>query len=90
MLIWGFVLFFMGILAVLDSLYNYGQVFRSANSIMYMLLSLGVLIRAKILGTKGYREQLVRKNIELAEKVKELQDSLALLEKQRVEEKIPN
>jgi hypothetical protein len=79
----------MGVLAVLDSQFNYGQIFRSANSVMYLLLSLGVLIRAKILGTKGYREQLVRKNIELEEKVKELQHSLTLLEKQGVEQNIP-
>lgn len=89
MLIWSFVLLGLGILAVFDSQLNYGQIFRSANSVVYMLLSLGVLIRTKILKSQGYRERLVRKNIELEAKVEELQRSLTLLEKQGVEENIP-
>jgi hypothetical protein len=89
MLIWSLVLFGLGILAVLDSQFNYGQIFRSANSIVYMLLSLGVLIRTKILGTKGYREWLVRRNIELEAKVEELQRSLTLLEQKAGKQDIP-
>ncbi len=90
MLIWSFVLLGLGVLAVLDSQLNYGQIFRSANSVVYMLLSLGVLIRTKILKSQGYRERLVRKNIELETKVEELQRSLTLLEKQGVEQNIPS
>ena len=90
MLIWSFVLLGLGVIAVLDSQFNYGQIFRSANSVVYMLLSLGVLIRTKILKSQGYRERLVRKNIELEAKVEELQHSLTLLEKQGVEENIPS
>lgn len=93
MLIWSIVLLGLGILAVLDAQFNYGYVFRSANSIVFMLLSLGVLIRTKILKTQGFREQLIRKNIELEAKVKELQhslQSLPLLEKQVVELKSQN
>ena len=89
MLIWSFVLFGLGVLAVLDSQFNYGQIFRSANSIMYMLLSLGILIRAKLIKTRGYREQLVRRNIELEEQVKGLQHSLQLLEQKTEQEKVP-
>ena len=89
MLIWSFVLLGLGVLAVLDSQLNYGQIFRSANSVVYMLLSLGVLIRTKILKIQGYRERLVRKNIELEAKVEELQHSLTLLEKQGVDQNIP-
>jgi len=89
MLIWSLVLFGLGVLAVLDSRFNYGHVFRSANSIMYMLLSLGILIRIKIMANQGYRERLVRKNIELEDKVEELQRSIVFLEKQDVEKNIP-
>ena len=89
MLIWSLVLLGLGILAVLDAQFNYGHIFRGANSVMFMLMSLGVLIRTKILGNQGYREQLVRKNIELEDKVKELQRSLTLLEKQGVDQNIP-
>jgi hypothetical protein len=89
MLIWSIMLLGLGVLAVLDSQFNYGHIFRSANSVIYMLLSLGILIRTKIMGTQGYREQLVRKNIELQEKVEELQRSLDNLKKQSVEKNIP-
>ncbi|MEE9553172.1 MAG: hypothetical protein V3W18_02650 [candidate division Zixibacteria bacterium] len=88
MLIWSFVLLGLGILAVLDSQFNYGHIFRSTNAVVYLLLSLGVLIRTKILGNQGYRERLVRKNIELEAKVEELQRSLALLEKRDVKQNI--
>ncbi len=88
MLIWSIVLLVLGILAVIDSQVNYGQIFRSANSILFMLLALGVLIRTKILGTRGFRERLVRKNIELESRVEELERSLAQLEKKPVEENI--
>ncbi len=89
MLIWSIVLLVIGILAVIDSQVNYGQIFRSANSVLFMLLALGVLIRTKILGTKGFRERLVRKNIELETEIQELKRSLAHLQKPPVEEKIP-
>lgn len=89
MLIWSIVLLALGILAVLDSQFNYGQIFRSANSFLYMLLSLGILIRTKLMGTQGYRERLVRKNIELESKVEELQRSIALLENKQVEKNVP-
>ncbi len=88
MLIWSIVLLLLGILAVIDSQVNYGQIFRSANSVLFMLLALGVLIRTKIMGTKGFRERLVRKNLELEARVEELERSLAQLEKKPVEENI--
>lgn len=89
MLIWSIVLLVLGILAVIDSQVNYGQVFRSANSVLFMLLALGVLIRTKILGTRGFRERLVRKNIELEARVEELERALNIVKKQPVEENIP-
>ncbi len=89
MLIWSIVLLILGILAVIDSQVNYGQIFRSANSILFMLLALGVLVRTKILGTRGFREKLVRKNIELEARVEELERALGLLKKQEVEQNVP-
>ncbi len=89
MLIWSIVLLVLGILAVIDSQANYGQVFRSANSVLFMLLSLGILVRTKVLGTRGFRERLVRKNIELEARVGELERSLAQMKKQQAEQNIP-
>ena len=47
MLFWSTMLFFLGVLAFLDSIFNYGEIFRQVNSFMFMLISLGVLIRLK-------------------------------------------
>jgi hypothetical protein len=89
MLVWSIVLLVLGILAVIDSQVNYGQVFRSANSLLFMLLSLGILVRTKVLGTKGFRERLVRKNIELEARVEELERSLAQMKNQQAEQNVP-
>ena len=89
MLIWSIVLLILGILAVIDSQVNYGQIFRSANSILFMLLALGVLVRTKILGTRGFRERLVRKNLELEARVEELERALNIVKKQPEEQNIP-
>ena len=45
MLGWCAILFMLGILAFLDSLFNYGDIFRQVNSVFFMLVSLGLLIR---------------------------------------------
>jgi hypothetical protein len=41
------MLFLLGVLAFLDSIFNYGEIFRQVNSFMFMLISLGVLIRLR-------------------------------------------
>jgi len=45
MFIWCAVLFFLGIVAFLDSIFNYGEIFRQVNSVLFMLISLALLIR---------------------------------------------
>jgi cytochrome c oxidase subunit IV len=45
MLVWCSFLFFLGVLAFLDSIFNYGEIFRQGNAFLFMLLSLGLLIR---------------------------------------------
>jgi len=45
MFIWCGVLFFLGIMAFMDSIFNMGEVFRKVNSVLFMLISLGLLIR---------------------------------------------
>jgi hypothetical protein len=39
------MLFLLGIAAFLDSLFNYGEIFRQINSVLFMLISLALLIR---------------------------------------------
>jgi hypothetical protein len=47
MVFWSTVLFVLGVLAFLDSLFNYGEIFRQINTFMFMLISLGVLTRIR-------------------------------------------
>lgn len=65
MLIWGLVLFALGALAVLDSLFSYGHVFRSANSVLFLLVSLGILTRTRSLEKLRFKEQLLESKNEL-------------------------
>jgi len=72
MLIWGLVLFALGVFAFLDSQLNYGYLFRSANAVLFMLVSLGVLVRTRILEKLGFKERLLEQNDELKERIREL------------------
>ncbi|HBZ00691.1 MAG TPA: hypothetical protein DEO84_05130 [candidate division Zixibacteria bacterium] len=74
MFIWGLVLFGLGIAAFLDTQFNFGNIFRTANSFMFMLVSLGIMIRTRSLKKLGFREQLIVHNDELKEKVMELRN----------------
>lgn len=49
MLTWCTILFVLGVLAFLDSVISppYGDIFRKANSLLFMLISLGMLIRLR-------------------------------------------
>ncbi len=69
MLIWCAILFGLGILAFMDSLFNYGEIFRQVNSVLFMLTSLGLLVRTttKIKGRQleTYQEQMARLEMEV-------------------------
>ena len=54
MLTWCTILFRLGILAFLDAIFNYGEIFRRVNSLLFMLISLGVLWRPR---SERYRYQ---------------------------------
>lgn len=65
MLVWCMTLFGLGVLAFLDTIFNYGEIFRRVNSIFFMLLSLGLLVRTKMLIKFGRIEGLMKRNAEL-------------------------
>ena len=48
MLTWCTILFVLGILSFLDTIFNYGDIFRKVNSVVFMLISLGLLIRTSM------------------------------------------
>lgn len=69
MLIWCAVLFGLGVLAFMDSIFNYGDIFRQVNSVLFLLTSLGLLVRTttKIRGKQmeSYQEQVARLEMEV-------------------------
>jgi|WetSurMetagenome_2_1015567.scaffolds.fasta_scaffold110445_2 hypothetical protein len=74
MLIWSMVLFALGILALLDSQFNYGYLFRTANSAVFMLVALGILIRTRMLEKMGIKERLLLNNDELRARMLKIKD----------------
>ena len=88
MIIWGIVLFCLGVIATLDSQFNYGYMLRFYNSTLFMLLSLGVLIRARVLHQRGEKEKLKATKEELEEKVQQLEARLAKYESEESKEEL--
>jgi hypothetical protein len=72
MLIWCSVLLFLGIAAFLDSLFTFGDIFRRINSVLFMLVSLGLLVRTSTKIRLAQREGLQKKIKQLEEQVTEL------------------
>jgi hypothetical protein len=72
MLIWCSVLLFLGIAAFLDSLFTFGDIFRRINSVLFMLVSLGLLVRTSTKIRLAQREGLQKKIRQLEEQVTEL------------------
>lgn len=56
MLLWIFVLFLLGAIAFVDSVYNFGEIFRQINSVMFLLVSMGLLVRTTTLKRRGRLE----------------------------------
>jgi hypothetical protein len=56
MLLWVFVLFGLGLSAFVDSIFNFGDIFRQVNSVMFLLVSVGLLVRTTTLKKRGRLE----------------------------------
>jgi len=67
MLVWCGILFSLGILAFMDSIFNYGEIFRQVNSVFFMLVSLGLLVRTTTKIRHAAREKLAERmtNLEM-------------------------
>ena len=74
MFVWCGVLFFLGILAFVDSIFNMGEVFRKVNSVMFMLISLGLLIRTTTKIKSQKLENSQKRIFNLERQVKALED----------------
>ena len=69
MLAWCVILFVLGILAFLDTIFNYGEIFRKVNSVVFMLVSLGLLVRTSIKMRLKRTEALIARIAELEEHI---------------------
>ncbi len=78
MLVWCGILFGLGIMAFLDSLFNYGEIFRQVNSVLFMLVSLGLLVRT----TTKIRRATVEKQVD---RLKSAEEELATLRREKTE-----
>jgi hypothetical protein len=62
MLFWSAVLFLLGVAAFLDSMFNYGEIFRKINSVLFLLISLAILVRTttkiKAARIEGYEKRI--------------------------------
>ena len=69
MFIWCTILFLLGIAAFLDSIFNYGMIFRQINSVFFMLISLALLVRTttkmKKRKIEGYERRIENLEIQL-------------------------
>jgi len=74
MFVWCGVLFFLGILAFVDSIFNMGEVFRKVNSVLFMLISLGLLIRTTTKIKSQKLENSQKRIFNLERQVKALED----------------
>ena len=72
MLIWCSVLLFLGIFAFLDSIFTFGEIFRRVNSVLFMLVSLGLLVRTSTKIRMAKREGYLRKIEQLEKEIAEL------------------
>ena len=72
MLAWCAVLLFLGIAAFLDSIFTFGEIFRRVNSVLFMLVSLGLLVRTSTKIKMAKREGQDKKIEDLQKQIAEV------------------
>jgi hypothetical protein len=72
MLIWCAILFILGVAAFLDSMFNYGEIFRKVNSVLFLLMSLAILVRTTTKMKDAKIERYEQKVEDLEQKVNNL------------------
>ncbi len=74
MFIWCATLFVLGLFAFLDSMFNMGDIFRQVNSVLFMLISLGLLIRTTTKMKTKARENYEERVYNLEQQIRVLQE----------------
>lgn len=88
MLVWCMTLFGLGVLAFLDTFFNYGEIFRRVNSVVFMLLSLGLLVRTRMLIKFGKLEALLKQTTQHESQTTQTNQSPRPQEKKKEPEKV--
>lgn len=73
MLIWSALMFFLGVMAFVDSVFNMGEIFRQVNSVVFLLVSLALLIRTTTKSREQRTEKLQNRVFNLEREVSKLQ-----------------
>ena len=74
MFIWCATLFVLGVFAFLDAMFNMGDIFRQVNSVLFMLISLGLLIRTTTKMKAKTKETYEERVYNLEQQVRTLQE----------------
>ena len=74
MFVWCATLFVLGVFAFLDSMFNMGDIFRQVNSVLFMLISLGILIRTTTKMKNKTKETYEDRVFNLEQQIKVLQE----------------
>ena len=72
MLTWCALLFVLGLLAFADAVLNMGEIFRQVNSLFFLLISLGLLIRTTTKAKSQKHEKLQDRVFDLEKTVQKL------------------
>lgn len=73
MFFWCTILFVLGIAAFLDSMFNYGEIFRQINSVIFLLISVALLVRTSTKQRIAKKERYLQRIEELEQKISNLQ-----------------
>ena len=74
MLFWCALLFFLGVMAFVDSVFNMGEIFRQVNSVLFLLISMALLIRTTTKSRAQNTEKLKNRVFNLEREVSKLQN----------------
>lgn len=75
MLMWSGLLFLLGILAFVDSVFNMGEIFRRVNSVMFLLISLALLVRTATKMKEKKVENYEQRIFNLERQIKSLENA---------------
>lgn len=75
MLLWVALLFGLGVMAFVDSVFNMGEIFRQVNSVLFLLISLALLIRTTTKAKEQRLEKYQSRIFNLEREVKALKES---------------